>query len=140
MSCKHKRFAYYTKFEYLCSFGSMKNSGICTSVETHNTPFWGTYRGPYDALKNLLVSYRLSLRNLTKTEADHWTCTNWRMSWMLWVSKSRSTWRFFSREQAKSKCDWVVMSSVFVASQSSCFFLCQCSESREQIRLVENRL
>ena len=28
------------------------------------------------------------------------------------------------------------MSSVFVASQSSCFFLC----SREQIRLVENRL
>ena len=30
----------------------------------------------------------------------------------------------------------VVMSSVFVTSQSSCFFLC----SREQIRLVENRL
>ncbi len=28
------------------------------------------------------------------------------------------------------------MSSAFVASQSSCFFLC----SREQIRLVENRL
>ncbi len=28
------------------------------------------------------------------------------------------------------------MSSVFVASQSSCFFLC----SREQIRQVENRL
>ena len=43
---------------------------------------------------------------------------------------------FFSREQAKSECDWMVMSSVFVASQSSCFFLC----SREQIRLVENRL
>ena len=47
-----------------------------------------------------------------------------------------STWRFFSREQTKSECDWLVMSSVFVASQSSCFFLC----SREQIRLVENRL
>ena len=47
-----------------------------------------------------------------------------------------STWRFFSREQAKSDCDWMVMSSVFVASQSSCFFLC----SREHIRLVENRL
>ena len=28
----------------------------------------------------------------------------------------------FSREQAKSECDWVAMSSVFVASQSSCFF------------------
>ena len=42
----------------------------------------------------------------------------------------------FSREQAKSECDWVGMSSVFVASQSSCFFLC----SREQIRQVENRL
>ncbi len=41
------------------------------------------------------------------------------------------TWRFFSREQEKNECDWVVMSSVFVASQSSCFFLC----SREQIRL-----
>ena len=40
----------------------------------------------------------------------------------------------FSREQAKSQCDWVVMSSVFVASQSNCFFLC----SHEQIRLVEN--
>ncbi len=39
----------------------------------------------------------------------------------------------FSREQAKSECDWVVISSVFVASQSSCFFLC----SREQIRQVE---
>ena len=47
-----------------------------------------------------------------------------------------STWRFFSHEQAKSERDWLVMSSVFVASQSSCFFLC----SREQIRLVENRL
>ncbi len=47
-----------------------------------------------------------------------------------------STWRFFSREQEKSECDSVVMSSVFVASQSSCFFLC----SREQIRLVENKL
>jgi hypothetical protein len=33
----------------------------------------------------------------------------------------------------KRECDWVVMSSVFVASQSSRFFLC----SREQIRLVE---
>ncbi len=42
----------------------------------------------------------------------------------------------FSRDQAKSECDWVMMSSVFVASQSSCFFLC----SREQIRPVENRL
>jgi hypothetical protein len=47
-----------------------------------------------------------------------------------------STWRICSREQAKSEYDWLVMSSVFVASQSSCFFLC----SREQIRLVENRL
>ncbi len=47
-----------------------------------------------------------------------------------------STWGFFSREQAKSECDWQVMSSMFVASQSSCFFLC----SREQVRLVENRL
>ena len=47
-----------------------------------------------------------------------------------------STWRFFSREQAESECDWVMMSSVFVVSQSGCFFLC----SREQTRLVENRL
>ena len=43
---------------------------------------------------------------------------------------------FGSREQAKSECDWLVMSSVFVTSQSSCFFLC----SREQIRVVENQL
>jgi hypothetical protein len=27
----------------------------------------------------------------------------------------------FSREQAKRECDWLVMSSTFVASQSSCF-------------------
>ena len=47
-----------------------------------------------------------------------------------------STWRIGSREQAKSGCDWLVMSSRFVASQSSCFFLC----SREQIRQVESRL
>ncbi len=47
-----------------------------------------------------------------------------------------STWRICSHEQAKSECDWLVMSSVFVASQSSCFFLCL----REQILLVENRL
>ncbi len=33
-----------------------------------------------------------------------------------------STRRIFSREQAKSECDWLVMTSVFVASQSSCFF------------------
>ena len=50
--------------------------------------------------------------------------------------KPASTWRIFSREQAKSECDWLVMTSVFVASQSSCFFLC----SREQIRQVENWL
>ncbi len=31
--------------------------------------------------------------------------------------------RFFSCEQAKSECDWLVMSAVFVASQSSCPFL-----------------
>ena len=47
-----------------------------------------------------------------------------------------STRRVFSREQGKIECDWLVMSSVFVASQSSCCFLC----SREQIRVVENRL
>ncbi len=47
-----------------------------------------------------------------------------------------STWRSSWREQAKSECDWVVMSSVFVASQSSCFFLC----SSERIGLVENKL
>ena len=34
-----------------------------------------------------------------------------------------STWRiFFWREQETSECDWVATSSVFVASQSSCFF------------------
>ena len=33
-----------------------------------------------------------------------------------------STWRICSREQAKNECDWLVMSSVFVANQSSCFF------------------
>jgi hypothetical protein len=42
----------------------------------------------------------------------------------------------FSREQAKSGCDWVVMLSVFVASQSSCFLL----RSHEQTLLVEIRL
>ncbi len=47
-----------------------------------------------------------------------------------------STWRICSREQAKNECDWLVMTSVFVASQSRCFYLC----SREQIRQVENRL
>ncbi len=50
----------------------------------------------------------------------------------LWFSTSR----FFSHEQAKSECDWLVMSSVFVASQSSHFFLC----SRKQIDIMENRL
>jgi hypothetical protein len=30
--------------------------------------------------------------------------------------------RFFSREQAKHVCDWVAMTSVFVASQSRYFF------------------
>ena len=33
-----------------------------------------------------------------------------------------STWRICSRVQAKSECDWLVITSVFVASQSSCFF------------------
>jgi hypothetical protein len=36
----------------------------------------------------------------------------------------------------KSECDWAVMSSAFVASQSRCFFFYW----REQIRVVENRL
>jgi hypothetical protein len=43
---------------------------------------------------------------------------------------------FFAQTNMQEVCDWVVMTSVFVASQSSCFFLC----SREQIRLVENGL
>ena len=43
---------------------------------------------------------------------------------------------FFFARTTKTGCDWLVMSSVFVAIQSSCFFLC----SREQIRLVESRL
>jgi hypothetical protein len=38
---------------------------------------------------------------------------------------------FFSREKAKSERDWLVMSSVFVDSQSGCFFICP----REQIRV-----
>jgi hypothetical protein len=42
----------------------------------------------------------------------------------------------FWREQARSERDWVVMTSVFLASQSSCFFL----SSHEQIHLMENRL
>jgi hypothetical protein len=42
----------------------------------------------------------------------------------------------FSREQAKGECDWLVLSSVFVASQSSCFFL----RSREKINQLENGL
>jgi hypothetical protein len=29
--------------------------------------------------------------------------------------------QIFSREKAKNECDWAVMTSVFVASQSSCF-------------------
>ncbi len=40
--------------------------------------------------------------------------------------------QFFRANKQKNECDWVVMSSVFVASQSSCFFLC----SREQIRAI----
>jgi hypothetical protein len=37
-------------------------------------------------------------------------------------------WSIFWREQGKYECDWLVMTSVFVASQSHCFILC----SREQ--------
>ena len=44
--------------------------------------------------------------------------------------------QFYSHEQAKRECDWVMMSSVFVASESSCFFLCL----REQISPMENWL
>jgi hypothetical protein len=40
---------------------------------------------------------------------------------------------FFPRD-AKSECDWLAMSSVLVASQSRCFFLC----AREQILPMEN--
>ena len=35
----------------------------------------------------------------------------------------------FSREQAKSECDRVVMSSAFVASKPSCLFLCSRANS-----------
>jgi hypothetical protein len=43
---------------------------------------------------------------------------------------------FFSREQAISECDWVVMSSMFVAQPIKLLF----SLFHELIRLVENRL
>ena len=57
--------------------------------------------------------------------------TNEQEKWLKSVVSPFSTWRFLSREQTKSECDWVVMLLVFVASQSSCFFLCL----RKQIRL-----
>jgi hypothetical protein len=47
-----------------------------------------------------------------------------------------SAFFYFSKgslEQAETECDWLVMSSVFVASQSGCLSLC----AREQTRLVE---
>ena len=59
-------------------------------------------------------------------------CTTFPVS--LYELSPLSTWRCFSREQVKSECDWRVMTSVFVVSQSSCFFLCLC----EQIRLLAN--
>jgi hypothetical protein len=31
---------------------------------------------------------------------------------------------FYSREHAESECDWMLMSSVFVTSESNCVFLC----------------
>jgi hypothetical protein len=34
-----------------------------------------------------------------------------------------ATRQLFWHEQAKSECDWMVMSSVFVTNKSSCFFL-----------------
>ena len=43
---------------------------------------------------------------------------------------------FFRANKQNSECDWLVMSSVFVASQSHSFFAC----SREKIRPVENGL
>ncbi len=36
--------------------------------------------------------------------------------------KPFSTWRICSREQAKSECVWLVMSSVFVANNQVAFF------------------
>jgi hypothetical protein len=55
----------------------------------------------------------------------HGTCTRVLVPFFIW--------RFF-RANKESECDWLVMTSVLVASQSGRFFLC----SREQIRPVEN--
>jgi hypothetical protein len=79
------------------------------------------------------LSYSNKVREIRSIPNSGETAWTIRVSWESgsYLSKARfSAWRFFSREQAKSECDLAVMSSVFVASQSS---------SREWIRLVENR-
>jgi hypothetical protein len=45
------------------------------------------------------------------------------MSSVFVASQSAGCFFLRSHEQAKGECDWVVMTSVFVASQSGCFFL-----------------
>ena len=85
---------------------------------------------------------KMELESIRSTQPENVKCWQHFLStnkWSLvsiWSLSRFSTWLICSREQAKSECDWLVMTSVFVASQSSCFFVC----SREQIRQVENRL
>ena len=42
------------------------------------------------------------------------------------TSQARFQLTIFSRGQAKNECDWLVIPSLFVASQSVSFFLCSC--------------
>ena len=63
----------------------------------------------------------------TEINSCHWDATLQLVSQYLAI--------FFSGEQAKSECDLIMMWSVFVASESNCFFL----RSRKQISLVKNR-
>jgi hypothetical protein len=47
---------------------------------------------------------------------------------------------FFSREQAKSECDWMVMSSVFVTNQSNYLFPCSRANSPSGQQVLLHRL
>ncbi len=100
----------------------------CVRTQTSKVPTW---------VALLFISYSMLKLCIYDCESlDYKENEIYRSFLMLVVVLSRfSTWRICSREQAKNECDWLVMTSVFVTSQSSCFFLC----SREQTCQVENR-
>ena len=98
------------------------NLGVCEKNPCFfHLPLNSPHPNPLPNPESLPRRLNRQLRMLPAREYHHDMESNRSRTSINLLLSRFSTWRICSREQAKSECDWLVISSVFVASQSCKF-------------------